>query len=82
MKSKAASKLARVIKRYNNRRLYDFGVCRYITQADVKRIVRSGQPFRIIDTAGRNIKNDVLGDIAGRMRGRRVEAGLCALIRA
>nr|pir hypothetical protein 4 - Chromatium vinosum [Allochromatium vinosum] len=41
----------RIIKKYPNRRLYDTEVSRYITLADVRDLVMSGQPFRVLDSA-------------------------------
>jgi polyhydroxyalkanoate synthesis repressor PhaR len=41
----------RIIKKYPNRRLYDTELSRYITIADVRDLVMSGVPFRVLDTA-------------------------------
>ncbi|MGQ9659979.1 MAG: polyhydroxyalkanoate synthesis repressor PhaR [Thermochromatium sp.] len=41
----------RIIKKYPNRRLYDTELSRYITLADVRDLVMSGQPFRVLDSA-------------------------------
>ncbi len=40
----------RTIKKYPNRRLYDTQRSRYITLEDVRRLVLSGESFRIVDT--------------------------------
>lgn len=50
----------RLVKRYNNRRLYDFGLCRYVTLRDVRALVVKGIAFKAVDTAGRNITREVL----------------------
>ena len=50
----------RLVKRYNNRRLYDFGLCRYVTLKDVRALVIKGIAFKAIDTTGRNITREVL----------------------
>lgn len=39
----------RLIKKYPNRRLYDTAVSAYITLEDIRRLVREGVKFRIID---------------------------------
>ncbi len=41
----------RIIKKYPNRRLYDTEVSRYITLADVRALVMSCTPFRVLDSA-------------------------------
>jgi polyhydroxyalkanoate synthesis repressor PhaR len=41
----------RIIKKYPNRRLYDTELSRYITLADVRDLVMTGEPFRVLDTA-------------------------------
>jgi len=40
----------RVIKKYPNRRLYDTAESRYITLADVQKLVRQGVEFRVVDS--------------------------------
>jgi polyhydroxyalkanoate synthesis repressor PhaR len=40
----------RIIKKYPNRRLYDTELSRYITLSDVRELVMSGVPFRVLDT--------------------------------
>jgi polyhydroxyalkanoate synthesis repressor PhaR len=39
----------RVIKKYPNRRLYDTETSGYITLGDVKKLVLSAQPFKVLD---------------------------------
>ena len=39
----------RVIKKYPNRRLYDPTACRYITLADILKLVLDGIPFQVVD---------------------------------
>lgn len=41
----------RIIKKYPNRRLYDTQVSRYITLADVRALVMSCTPFKVLDSA-------------------------------
>ncbi len=41
----------RIIKKYPNRRLYDTEVSRYITLADVRALVMTCTPFRVLDSA-------------------------------
>ncbi|MFN7726788.1 MAG: polyhydroxyalkanoate synthesis repressor PhaR [Rubrivivax sp.] len=45
----SASPGMRVLKKYPNRRLYDTQTSSYITLADVKRMVLSGEPFEVRD---------------------------------
>ncbi len=45
------SSSVRVIKKYPNRRLYDTELSRYITLADVRKLVMQCIPFRVVDTA-------------------------------
>ncbi len=40
----------RLIKKYPNRRLYDTQLSRYITLEDARRLVLSGESFKIVDT--------------------------------
>lgn len=40
----------RVIKKYPNRRLYDTELSRYVTQADIRKLVMAGKEFRVVDT--------------------------------
>lgn len=42
-------KTSRLIKKYPNRRLYDTQTSAYITLADVKQLVLSGEPFTVVD---------------------------------
>jgi polyhydroxyalkanoate synthesis repressor PhaR len=39
----------RLIKKYPNRRLYDSAVSAYVTLDDVRKLVREGEPFRVVD---------------------------------
>jgi polyhydroxyalkanoate synthesis repressor PhaR len=39
----------RTIKKYPNRRLYDAAVSAYVTLEDIRRLVREGVPFRVVD---------------------------------
>lgn len=52
---------ARVIKKYPNRRLYDTEESRYITLADVRRLVLEDLPFTVIDQkSGDDITRSIL----------------------
>ncbi|MDH3338838.1 MAG: polyhydroxyalkanoate synthesis repressor PhaR [Gammaproteobacteria bacterium] len=52
---------ARVIKKYPNRRLYDTEESRYITLADIKRLVLDKTEFIVVDKKdGRNITRLIL----------------------
>lgn len=51
----------RLINKYPNRRLYDTGVSRYITLADVHRLVIDGTDFVVIDKrSGSDITRSIL----------------------
>lgn len=39
----------RIIKKYPNRRLYDSAISAYITLEDIRKLVREGVPFRVVD---------------------------------
>lgn len=39
----------RIIKKYPNRRLYDTGVSKYVTLADLRSLVKDSVKFRVID---------------------------------
>jgi polyhydroxyalkanoate synthesis repressor PhaR len=57
----------RTIKKYPNRRLYDTADSRYITLEDIKRLVREGVEFRVVDARSeedltRNILLQVISD--------------------
>jgi polyhydroxyalkanoate synthesis repressor PhaR len=40
---------ARIIKKYANRRLYDPAVSAYVTLEDIRRLVKEGVKFRVVD---------------------------------
>ncbi len=51
----------RVIRKYPNRRLYDTADSRYITLADVRRLVTAGVDFVVIDKqSGRDITRGIM----------------------
>jgi polyhydroxyalkanoate synthesis repressor PhaR len=51
----------RVIKKYPNRRLYDTAESRYITLADVQKLVRAGGEFKGVDSqSGDDITRGIL----------------------
>jgi polyhydroxyalkanoate synthesis repressor PhaR len=43
--------MARTIKRYDNRKLYDTEASSYVSQADIAELVRNGETVRIIDNS-------------------------------
>lgn len=54
----------RVIKKYPNRRLYDTEKSAYITVADVLKIIRTGEDFKVVDAeSGEDITRSVLVQI-------------------
>ena len=56
--------MARIIKRYSNRRLYDTEDSRTLTQTDLADLVRNGVDVKVIDTAsGQDITLPVLGRV-------------------
>jgi polyhydroxyalkanoate synthesis repressor PhaR len=51
----------RVVKKYPNRRLYDTSESRYITLADIRRLVLEHIPFKVIDkTTQQDITRSIL----------------------
>ena len=53
----------RLIKKYNNRKLYDTTLHRYVTLGEVERLVKDGQPL-IVKTAGhKSTKTDVTATV-------------------
>lgn len=42
-----------IIKKYKNRRLYDTRESRYVTLADIKKLVMEETPFKVIDAASK-----------------------------
>ncbi|MFM1887522.1 MAG: hypothetical protein RL026_2679 [Pseudomonadota bacterium] len=56
----------RVIKKYPNRRLYDTTESRYVTLADIRRLVLAQLPFKVIDKATqRDITRGILLQVIG-----------------
>lgn len=54
----------RIIKRYQNRRLYDTENSRTITQFDLAKMIRRGIEVKIVDSvSGRDITADILGRV-------------------
>lgn len=54
----------RIIKRYQNRRLYDTESSRTITQFDLAKMIRRGIEVKIVDSvSGRDITADILGRV-------------------
>lgn len=50
-----------IIKKYSNRRLYDAARSRYITLQDIKALVFSHTPFKVVDAnSGENITESIL----------------------
>ena len=51
----------RVIKKYPNRRLYDTSTSSYVALADVKQLVMSQTPFRVLDAkSGEDLTRSIL----------------------
>ena len=44
--------MARIIKRYANRKLYDTQARRYVTLAEVEGLVRQGESIKVIEQGG------------------------------
>jgi polyhydroxyalkanoate synthesis repressor PhaR len=60
----------RVIKKYPNRRLYDTEKSSYITIADVLKIIRAGEDFKVVDAeSGEDITRSVLVQIITEQEG-------------
>lgn len=58
----------RLIKKYKNRRLYDFEISQYITIEDLQRYVVDGLLFKILDSdSGKDITNATLLQIVVEM---------------
>ncbi len=52
---------ARIIKKYPNRRLYDTEQSRYITLADIRKLVMQGVDFKVVDTnSGEDLTRSIL----------------------
>ena len=52
---------ARLIKKYPNRRLYDTEESRYVTLADVQKLVRENTPVKVVDSqSGEDITRGIL----------------------
>ncbi len=50
----------RVVKKYPNRRLYDPAQCRYITVADLRKLVQQRVKFKVVDQVSRADITDVV----------------------
>lgn len=51
----------RIIKKYPNRRLYDTEESRYVTLADVQKLVRQGVDIRVVDSqSGEDLTRNIL----------------------
>jgi polyhydroxyalkanoate synthesis repressor PhaR len=44
----------RVIKKYPNRRLYDTAISQYVTLDDIRRLVKEGASFKVIDAKSKD----------------------------
>lgn len=63
-KQKAAPLGARLIKRYDNRKLYDPGAKRYVTIADLARMIGRGEEVRVEDQrTGEDMTNVTLAQV-------------------
>lgn len=58
--AKAENTGERMIKKYNNRRLYDTKNSRYITLDELKELILSGDEFRVCTTDGEDITRQTL----------------------
>ena len=56
--------MARLIKRYENRKLYDTEASAYVSLADVAALVRNGEPVEVVDKAtGKDLTAQILTQI-------------------
>lgn len=56
--------MARLIKRYENRKLYDTEASAYVSLADVARLVRQGETVEVVDKAtGKDLTAQILTQI-------------------
>lgn len=56
--------MARLIKRYENRKLYDTEASQYVSLSDIAHLVRTGETVRIVDNAtGRDLTAQTLTQI-------------------
>jgi polyhydroxyalkanoate synthesis repressor PhaR len=56
--------MARLIKRYENRKLYDTASSEYVSLSDIAELVRSGETVRVVDNAtGRDLTAQTLTQI-------------------
>lgn len=53
----------RIIKRYDNRKLYDTETSKTVTLKDVATLIREGQEIKVVDGADKDITNKVLAQI-------------------
>lgn len=49
-----------LVKRYSSRRLYDVTGGRFVTLAELDRLIRSGRTIRVVDSKGHDITRSVL----------------------
>lgn len=56
--------MARLIKRYENRKLYDTEASAYVSQGDIARLVREGETVKIVDNVtGEDLTAQILTQI-------------------
>jgi polyhydroxyalkanoate synthesis repressor PhaR len=56
--------MARLIKRYDNRKLYDTEASQYVSLSDIAELVRDGETVRVVDNAsGRDLTAQTLTQI-------------------
>jgi polyhydroxyalkanoate synthesis repressor PhaR len=53
----------RIIKRYDNRKLYDTETSKTVTLKDVATLIREGQEIKVVDGSDKDITNKVLAQI-------------------
>ena len=59
-----SERMARLIKRYDNRKLYDTASSEYVSLSDIAELVRSGETVRVVDNAtGRDLTAQTLTQI-------------------
>jgi len=56
-------KVMRLIKRYDNRKLYDTETSKTVTLKDLATLIRDGEEIKVIDAADKDITNRVLAQI-------------------
>jgi polyhydroxyalkanoate synthesis repressor PhaR len=63
VRAKSVPAAERLIKRYENRKLYEPAARRYVTVEDIGRSVGAGQDVRVVDSTGADITSVVLAQV-------------------